>query len=62
VSCAVYWLEEGGKGRAAQASELLAEAHAILRGFGAAPALQADIAAAHEVPAGPNLICLLWLP
>ena len=57
--CAAYWLEEGGAGRAAQASELLGEAHAILGDFRAAPQLQADIRAAHEVPPFylPKLMC-----
>ena len=47
--CAAYWLDEGGKGKVADCSELLAEALSILQQYRAAPQLQADIKAAHEV-------------
>ena len=51
VLCAAYWLEEGGKGKVGDCSELLAEALSILQQYRAAPQLQADIKAAHEVAA-----------
>ena len=46
---AAYWLEEHGKDRVQDASALLKEALELLRQHKAAPALQAEVQAAHEV-------------
>ena len=46
---AAYWLEEHGKDRVQDASALLKEALDLLRQYKAAPALQAEVQAAHEV-------------
>ena len=46
---AAYWLEEHGKDRVQDASALLKEALELLQQYKAAPALQAEVQAAHEV-------------
>ena len=56
---AAYWLEEHGKDRVQDASALLKEALDLLRQYKAAPALQAEVQAAHEVRCTWPISCII---
>ena len=56
---AAYWLEEHGKDRVQDASALLKEALDLLRQYKAAPALQAEVQAAHEVTCTWPTTCII---